>query len=209
MTKNGGPDVGRRLRYLREEQGHSLRSLSEQSGLSINAISQIERGENSPTVASLYRLAEALRVQITELFQPEARQTTVLIRSQQGLVSRKNGVVIESLGIGLAVQQLEPFRVQIEPGAGNIGSPITHRGDEFLHCLQGEIECIVGEQLYQLRAGDSLLFEAEQPHAYHNASGEPASMLLVYQSTTDRNQVMQLHIEHEPNKVGITNHIPF
>ena len=54
MTAQEIPNVGQRIRTIREAQGHSLRALAERSGLSLNAISLIERGENSPTVSSLH-----------------------------------------------------------------------------------------------------------------------------------------------------------
>ncbi|MFZ2097760.1 MAG: helix-turn-helix transcriptional regulator, partial [Anaerolineales bacterium] len=80
MSENSEPNVGMRLRSLREEQGLSLRALAERCGLSINSISQIERGENSPTVSSLHRLATALKVPIATFFQDETKQTIVFVK---------------------------------------------------------------------------------------------------------------------------------
>ena len=52
--------VGRRLRGLREARGISMRKLARLSGLSANALSMIERGKTSPSVSTLYKLAEAM-----------------------------------------------------------------------------------------------------------------------------------------------------
>ena len=68
MAESLQPDVGQALRTLREQRGLSLRALAEKSGLSFNAITRIEHGENSPTVASLHLLADALNVPITAFF---------------------------------------------------------------------------------------------------------------------------------------------
>ncbi len=189
------PHVGLRLRALRDQRRLSLRALAEQCGLSINAISQIERGESSPTVTSLHRLASALNVPITEFFQDDRKQSVIYVRRNRGLRTQNNGIAMESLGIGLTFQQLEPFRLWIEPGVGNVDDPIAHSGEEFVHCLDGEIDYVVGDRLYQLRQGDSLLFEAIQQHAYRNSSNQPALLLVVYLSSRDRQQVMQLHLE--------------
>src|SRR4030042_2705083 len=113
MTENTEPKVGFRLRELRDRQGLSLRALAERCGLSINAISQIERGENSPTVSTLHRLATALNLPITDFFQSEVRQTVIYTKQDTGLRSQTAGAVMESLGIGLSNQQLEPFRMTI------------------------------------------------------------------------------------------------
>jgi transcriptional regulator with XRE-family HTH domain len=189
------PQVGLRLRSLRKEQGLSLRALSERCGLSINAISQIERGENSPTVSSLHRLSSALGVHITDLFQEETRQTTVLVKRDQGLRSHSNGVLMESLGIGLFNQQMEPFRLVIQPGSGNGDDPVSHSGEEFIHCLQGEIEYSIGERVFHLQQGDSLLFDATQLHGYQNPAAHPAVILMVFLTFQDLQIGQQLHMQ--------------
>ena len=197
MIDEKEPQVGMRLRSMRDQQGLSLRALAERCGLSINAISQIERGENSPTVSTLHRLATALNVQITDFFQEEARQKSVFIKRNLGLRSQSNGVAMESLGIGLFNQQLEPFRITIQPGVGNLEDPISHSGEEFIHCLEGELEYCIEDQVFRLEQGDSLLFDATQHHAYNNPGQIPAVALMVYKVSKDRPLVQQLHLETE------------
>jgi transcriptional regulator with XRE-family HTH domain len=106
-------NVGQRIRALREAEGLSLRALAERCGLSINAISQIERGENSPTVSSLHLLASALNVSIADLFKDDRQQTVLYVRPDERLRTEARGVRMESLGIGLANQQIEPFVVTV------------------------------------------------------------------------------------------------
>jgi transcriptional regulator with XRE-family HTH domain len=195
MTDIPEPNVGLRIRSLRESDGLSLRALSERCGLSINAISQIERGENSPTVSSLHRLASALNVPITDFFYDEDKQVVVLVKSDMGLRVQSDAIVIESLGLGLINQQIEPFRIIIGPGRGNKSDPITHPGEEFIHCLEGEVEYYVGVRTFHLRRGDSMLFEASQPHAYHNPSNRPATILRIFQSSQDPLLARQLHLD--------------
>jgi transcriptional regulator with XRE-family HTH domain len=193
MESNTEPNVGLRLRSLREQKGLSLRALAERCKLSINAISQIERGENSPTVSSLHRLATGLNVPITDFFQEETRQTMILVKRDQGLRAQSNGVVMESLGIGLFNQQLEPFRMTIEPGIGNITDPISHSGEEFVHCLVGEVEYFVDDRIFRLQQGDSVLFNAMHRHAYQNSSQNPATILIVFQVSRDLEHIQKLH----------------
>jgi len=168
--------------------------LAELCGLSINAISQIERGENSPTVASLHRLATAMNVPITDFFQDEARQTTVFVKRDLGLRSQSNGVIMESLGIGLFNQQLEPFRMIIQPGVEKVDDPISHSGEEFIHCMEGEIEYCVGERVFQLEQGDSLLFDATQMHSYRNRTNQRVVLLIIFLASQDVQGTQQLHL---------------
>ena len=194
MSEAVEPNVGLRIRTFRERQGLSLRAVADRCGLSINAISQIERGENSPTVSTLHRLARALNVSITDFFTEEDAQTIVFVKRNQGLSANSDHAFMESLGIGLRNQQLEPFRMVIQPGSSNLDDPVSHSGEEFIHCLQGEIDYTVGDSTFRLKQGDSLLFEAAQPHAYNNSTGEPVTILLILLATYDRQLVRQLHL---------------
>ena len=109
-------DVGGRIREIRGERQLSLRALAERCGLSVNAISRIERGGSSPTVSSLLRLATSLGVHITDLFRTGPEQSTILVRRNRRPRSRGDGTLMESLGIGLPRQILEPFLMTIEAG---------------------------------------------------------------------------------------------
>ncbi|MEY2817032.1 MAG: hypothetical protein RL275_495, partial [Chloroflexota bacterium] len=71
-------DVSSRLRELREARGISMRTLASRSGLSANALSMIERGKTSPSVSTLYKLANALGVSITAFFGTESEKRQVV-----------------------------------------------------------------------------------------------------------------------------------
>ena len=100
-----------------------------------------------------------------------------------------------SLGTGLRGQQLEPFLVSVEPGAGNPDDPITHNGEEFVHCLQGTIVYRVNNETYQLEAGDSLLFEATQPHSFYNPGNNATKLLIVFQAVDGKLLAGQHHLQ--------------
>ncbi len=187
--------VGQRIRLLREQRGLSLRVLAEKCGLSINAISRIERGENSPTVASLHLLARALDTPITEFFRDASDKATVYVKRNHRMRSERSGMGIESLGSGLRSQQIEPFLVTLEPGTGGDSEPITHDGQEFVYCVQGEIDYEIGTETYTLESGDSVLFEASQPHRFFNVSSSVALILLVFQAQDGGHAARQRHLD--------------
>ncbi len=191
-------NVGQTLRTLREQRGLSLRALADKCGLSFNAISRIEHGENSPTVATLHLLANALHVPITAFFESSHEQSIVVVRRDQRLHSDANGISMESLGIGLRNQQLEPFLVAVEPGAGSHDSPITHTGEEFVYCLMGVLTYQINGAIYTLGAGDSLLFEAMQPHCFCNKSDSPVQFLVVFQGADGKHSVERHYLEGNP-----------
>ncbi len=188
-------NVGQRIRSLRERQGLSLRALAERCGLSGTAISQIERGDNSPTVSSLHVLATALGVSITDLFHDDQRAAAVLVAPESRLRSEAGGVLMENLGAGLPYQQIEPFLVTLAPGSGNADQPVAHMGEEFVHCLEGTIDYSVDGRVYRLAAGYSLLFEAARPHYFTNPLDIPARFLLVFQAGGSGALARRLHAE--------------
>lgn len=189
------PDVGRRIRELRERRGLSLRVLAEQSGLSANAVSLIERGQSSPTVSTLHRLAAALGVQIVDFFGAQEEARVVFVRAAERGRTQTPGALVESLATGLAGQRIEPFLVTLEPGAGSGGEPITHGGQELVLGLAGRVDYTVNEQVYQVGEGDALLFEASLPHYWCNPTWETARILLVLEAIEGGRVPLLPHLE--------------
>ena len=189
--------VGSHIRAHRKRKRLSMRALAEASGLSTNAISKIERGETSPTVSTLRRLANALDIPIIAFFREDTDENTIFVKRSHWSSSQVMGAVIETLSGGLPDQHLEPLMVTMEPGAGNTTDTYTHSGEEFVLCLEGEIEYRVGDRLYQMETGDGLLFEPDQPHCFRNNTQSPAKLLIVIQEQDpeSRHLARQVHAE--------------
>ncbi|HFD39355.1 MAG TPA: helix-turn-helix domain-containing protein, partial [Anaerolineae bacterium] len=138
MDRLPEPDIGRRLRLLRQRRGLSQRALARLCGLSANAIGLIERGTTSPSVSTLHRLALALGVPIADLFnEPDEDQSVVMVRREQRARVERGQVTMEILAGGLSEQCMEPFLATLQPGAGSGAEPVVHLGDEFVFCLEG------------------------------------------------------------------------
>lgn len=193
-------NIGQKIRAIREQQGLSLRALAARCGLSVNAISLIERGETSPTVSSLQLLANTLQVPITNFFEDEQDQTVVFLKPEMRLRTDANDITMESLGIGLRNQQLEPFLITAAPNTGTLEQPISHAGEEFVYCLQGTVEYSVDGRIYSLQPGYSLLFSAALPHCFRSTSQTPAQMLVVFLAVEGGDLARRLHLEPPANQ---------
>jgi transcriptional regulator with XRE-family HTH domain len=191
------PAVGQRLRDLRQRRGLTQRRLAQACDLSANAIGLIERGESSPSVSTLHRLALALEVPIAELFTESETQTVVLTKKSQRLQAHRGQIQMENLAEGLSDQCMEPYLVTLQPGAGTGADPVVHLGEEFVFCLEGEVEYRVADHAYQLEAGDSLMFQASQPHCGCNLSAEPARLLLVFHAAEESSKWWQQHLNQQ------------
>ncbi len=162
-------DVGQRLRAMRAERNLSLRNLAARSGLSANALSNIERGQTSATVSTLYKLADALGVSITAFFENLEAPKAIVFRkaSERVRVPFARGLW-EGLGGESFDGRVEPFMLTLESGASSGPFKITHSGHEFVICLRGQLEYTILNQVFLMEAGDSLLFAAQLPHRWRN-----------------------------------------
>jgi transcriptional regulator with XRE-family HTH domain len=173
-------DVGGRLRELRQERGRSMRALARLSGLSTNALSMIERGRTSPSVSTLYKLAEALEVPITAFFRTEPPRQAIVFKkaAERTRVQFQRGIW-EGLGGEAFVGRVEPFMLTLESGASSGPHGMIHSGHEFVMCLRGQLEYEVEDRYFTLEPGDSLLFASRQRHRWRNAGKSVTNAVIV------------------------------
>jgi transcriptional regulator with XRE-family HTH domain len=162
-------NVGSKLRAMREERGLSIRALARASGISANALSVIERGKSSPSVSTLYKVTEALNVPITSIFQTVQQQSDIVFLKgdERTRVAFQRGLW-EGLGGETFSGRVEPFALTLESGTNSGPFPIVHSGHEFVLCLRGQLEYQVGNDVYLLEPGDSLLFKSSLRHRWRN-----------------------------------------
>jgi transcriptional regulator with XRE-family HTH domain len=191
--------LGARLRDLRRERALSQRELAELAGLSPNAISLIERDDQSPSVATLQRLARALSVKMSYFFETETVAHVLHFRANQQPVIKSRGLTIEGLGARLEGQQMEPFFITLAPHADMGAGHVAHQGHEFVCCLAGQLCYEVDGVSYTLQPGDFVLFEADLPHRGGNPGDEEARLLLVLQAPDDTTEPTRRHFSEFPS----------
>lgn len=188
-------DVGGRLRDLREERNLSMRALARMSGLSANALSMIERGKSSPSVSTLYKLAEALEVPITCFFRTETPHDEIVFQKS---TARTRVPFHRGLWEGLGGEHfsghVEPFMLTLESGANSGRFPMAHTGHEFVLCLRGKLEYQVENQHFVLEPGDSLLFAAELRHQWRNPGSTVTNAIFVLAGFDEDEHPSEYHI---------------
>ena len=173
-------DIGTRLKELREQRKISIRKLATKSGLSANALSMIERGRTSPSVSTLYKLADALGISITVFFGSESeKQQVIFLKSDERTRIPFTRGVFEGLGGEKFIGRVEPFVLTLESGASSGPHTMTHTGHEFVFCLRGELEYTVENKVYRMSPGDSLLFAAQLRHKWKNPGRTVVNALVV------------------------------
>jgi transcriptional regulator with XRE-family HTH domain len=187
-------NIGDRLRELREARNISMRTLATKSGLSANALSMNERGKASPSVSTLYKLADALGVSITTFFGSDAaRQQVVFLKAEGRTRLSFTRGVFEGLGGEQFAGRVEPFMLTLENSANSGPRTMSHSGHEFVFCLRGELEYQVERQIFHLDAGDSLLFGAHLKHKWRNPGRNVATAIIIISGFEDGEELHAMH----------------
>jgi transcriptional regulator with XRE-family HTH domain len=180
-TQDGS--VGMRIRALRDGMGLSLRDLAERSGVSAPMLSQVERGETSPTLAVAERIANGLELNLSQLLRLDERGHVVVIRSGERRARRRRGHRTEELTPPLPGQRADVSLHTLEPGAATArpGDPPLHEpgSRETAVVLRGAVALLIDDERHDLAAGDSVTFDADLEHHFENRGGEPAEFLAV------------------------------
>ncbi|SDG47913.1 Helix-turn-helix [Onishia taeanensis] len=165
--------IAERLRTLRRAEAWSLDRTARETGVSKAMLGQIERGESSPTVATLWKIASGFRVPFSSLFEPEA------VAPGDGAASaeRQAAPAFEGDAAGMTAVPLFPFDPvlgfellvgTLAAGAVSESAPHAPGVVEHLVVVEGELEVRVNGVWRHLSAGEGLRFAADRPHAYRN-----------------------------------------
>ena len=181
VSSNGA--VGLRVKALRDGMGLSLRDLAERSGVSAPMLSQVERGETSPTLAVAAKIAAGLELSLSQLLRLDEDRHVVIVRAGEGHKRSRRGHTVTDLSAPIPGQRAEVSRHELAPGAstGGAGDPPIHEpgSRETTVVIDGAIALIVDGERHDLSAGDSVTFDADLPHHFQNDTTEQATVLAV------------------------------
>jgi XRE family transcriptional regulator, regulator of sulfur utilization len=178
--------LGARVRALREAMSLSLRDLAERSGVSAPMLSQVERGETSPTLQVAARIAAGLDLRLSQLLRLDEGGAVTVVRAAErrhGPRGGRRGHSYEVLTPPLPGQRAELSRHTLSPGAvtGGPGDPPMHepgsRETALVQC--GTVVLACDGQRFELGAGDCVTFDADLPHHFENPGTEEAELLAV------------------------------
>jgi len=185
-------NVARQIRTLRERRNLSQRSLAEASGLSRNTLSLLERGQTSPTVSTLKRLALALDVDINAFFNSSDDESIVYTKaSQRRNIQIEQGLMAD-LGVGMHDQLVTPLILRLNPGARS-GPALAHDGQDFVLCLSGEVLYTVNGKAFVLEPGDSLFFDGQLLHRFQSSVNEISEVLIILSTPHESAQYISGH----------------
>jgi transcriptional regulator with XRE-family HTH domain len=175
--------VGARVKSLREAMDLSLRDLAERSGVSAPMLSQVERGDTSPTLFVAQKIAAGLDLTLSQLLRLDEDQHVVVVRAAERRTRRRRGHVVEELTPPLPGQRADVSVHTLAPGAatGAPDDPPVHEpgSRETTVVLEGAVELFIDGQRHVLNAGDSVTFDADLPHHFENNASTEARLIAV------------------------------
>ena len=183
-TSTEPPRVGDTLAALRQAQSLSLDQLSRKAGVSKSMLSQIERAQANPTVAVVWRLANALGVPMGELLgntpQPaEPAIALVPVHATPSLRNPDGSCELRILGPIELAGQFEWYALSLQAGGALESQAHEHGTREHLTVLSGTIEVDAGDEKQRLKHFETARYAADRPHAIRNVGKTAASAWLV------------------------------
>jgi transcriptional regulator with XRE-family HTH domain len=177
--------IGPRVRALREAMDLSLRDLAERSGVSAPMLSQVERGETSPTLSIASRIAAGLELRLSQLLRLDESGTVTVVREadRRRGGSPERGHAFEVLTAPLPGQRAELSRHTLAAGArtGGAGDPPMHEpgSREIALVEHGSVVLDIDGERHDLAAGDCVTFDADLAHHFENPGPGEAALLAV------------------------------
>jgi|RhiMetdeSRZDD1v2_1073273.scaffolds.fasta_scaffold15928_12 transcriptional regulator with XRE-family HTH domain len=176
--------VGPRIRALRDGMGLSLRDLAERSGVSAPMLSQVERGDTSPTLAVAAKIAAGLELSLSQLLRLDEADGVSVVRADQRLLGgHADGHRYEVLTPPVPGQRAEVSQHTLAPGSstGGPGDPPIHEpgSRETAVVLDGRLRLVCDGVAHDLGEGDAVTFDADLPHHFENPGRRESRFIAV------------------------------
>jgi len=171
--------ISNNLQKIRETRKLSLDKLSELTGVSKSMLRQIETGKSSPTIATIWKIANGLKVSFTSLLRKPTIEAE--IRSFTGgkpLTAEADHYRVFPLIPFEPEQPVETYYIEIDPDTVFKGEP--HEGNvyEYVFVIKGQFEIIVDGKFFKVNENEFLQFQANCPHEYKCAGKETAAAIM-------------------------------
>ena len=169
MDTDLGRQIGENLKQLRRERGLTLGQLAALAGLSKAMLSDIEKGGANPTVNTIWKLANGLKVPYTRLLEGETPAATLVRGADLRPQTEGDGHYrVYCCFPGDGQRNFELFYLELDPRCANTSAGHLAQPQEYVCLLQGRLVVETGGQTYTLDPGDALAFDSTQAHTYRN-----------------------------------------
>lgn len=161
--------LGEKLKTARNRMGLSLGEVASMTGVSKTMLSQIERSESVPTIATVWKIANGLRIKFETLLENTNRLYDVKnIENMTPLTDKGNKVLVYCIFPFSPISGFEFFYGIFKPGCNHSSGNHQNSNTEYVFVSQGEIELTIGSKKYRIKSGSSIAFDSKENHNYTN-----------------------------------------
>jgi len=159
--------IANNLQAIRESRKLSLEKLSDLTGVSKSMLRQIETGKSSPTIATIWKIANGLKVSFTSLLRKPAVDATVKsFKEEKPLTAESEHYRLFPLIPFEPAQSFETYYIEIDPHTVFSGEPHEGNVHEYVFVLKGQLEIRVDGKKFKINENEFLQFQASCPHEY-------------------------------------------
>ncbi|WP_319758212.1 XRE family transcriptional regulator [uncultured Sphaerochaeta sp.] len=185
------PMIGKNIQRIRTSRKLTLNVLSERSGVSKAMLSQIESDKVNPTVATVWKIARGLNVELNDLLDSDNQPKRIFTLNPAGedspkLETHENGVSIRILSPLSMVEDLEMYLVTLEPHSILSSEPHYAGTQEYLTVVKGAVKVQAGDNIAEIRKGDFLVYHCDVEHSISNESNQVAVVHMVVRFTEEK-----------------------
>lgn len=165
--------IGERLKEIRNTRHLTLDEVAELTGVSKPMLGQIERGQSSPTINTLWKISTGLKIPLSFFCRQRETEYMVAELTDQELITEENGSMrAYPLFPFDPVRNVEVFYIEFDAGVHHDSVPHVEGVEEYIFLVQGTLKMIIGGKEVVLQEKQSIRFLADVSHAYHNVSDE-------------------------------------
>lgn len=162
-------NIGKRLKTVRQNRNMTLDELAEITGVSKPMLGQIERGQSSPTVTTLWKIATGMKLPFSSFVQEQGTEYTVIdLREQDALLEENGTMKVYALFAFDPIRSCEAFYIEFEAGCEHNSDKHDDGVEEYIFVTHGKLDLVLNGTKITLREKQAIRFEANIPHSYVN-----------------------------------------
>ena len=172
--------VARNIKRLREEKKLSMDELAKLSGVSKSMLAQVERGEGNPTLSTLWKLSNGMKVPFNALtVSPKVPYEVVRTAEMQPILEDGGKVKNYCLSPDDENRKFSVYYMELAPGSHWQSEPHLRGTTEFVTLFAGAIEITADQKDIVVQAGESVRFQGDTTHAYRNISDQTTILHMI------------------------------
>ncbi len=175
--------IGRNIQRIRKQQQLTLGVLAEKSGVSKAMLSQIESEKVNPTVATVWKIARGLEVELDALLKggsaPIRKFTVTHSANIETLDTVEDGSHIKVLSPLAMAEDLEIYMLTLEKGGLLRSTPHAPGTEEYLTILEGTVRVTAGDNVTELKTGDFIIYNCDIEHSIENLSSNKSVIHMI------------------------------